>query len=177
MTISHPPIDPPNIGSVNRHSLSFAEVQERLVEAMRLWRRSPGGGKWPFAGDGPWHLVRDDGSWQAEWDHRVNAHKQGYQEKPRPLPLSIEEVAERDQVSEWLLLVPERDRRLVVLALIQLANGQSRVRWSQIRRQLTEETSPHGLGMRYSRAITKIARSAKTADFCADGVSRQMATS
>src|SRR4051794_25298419 len=36
---------------------TFEAVQERLVEAMRLWWRSPGGGRWPFAGDAPWQLM------------------------------------------------------------------------------------------------------------------------
>lgn len=174
MTIDNPPIDPPKIGSVHKHSITFKQVEERMVEAMRLWRRSPGGGGWPFAGDGPWHLVRDDGSWQAEWDHRANAHRQGYQEKPRALPLSVEEVAERDRVSEWLRFVPERDRRLVVLALVQLASGAPHPKWSRIRLQLKEEIGARGLGQRYSRAITAIVRRLGMAENLPYGVSSPM---
>jgi hypothetical protein len=36
---------------------TFDAVQERLIEAMRLWWRSPGRRRWPFAGDAPWHLM------------------------------------------------------------------------------------------------------------------------
>jgi hypothetical protein len=36
---------------------TFDAVKERLVEAMRLWWRSPGEGRWPFASDAPWHLM------------------------------------------------------------------------------------------------------------------------
>jgi hypothetical protein len=36
---------------------TFDAVEERLIEAMRLWWRSPGGGRWPFASDAPWHLM------------------------------------------------------------------------------------------------------------------------
>jgi hypothetical protein len=156
---------------------SFEIVEERLVEAMRLWRRSPGDGRWPFAGDGPWHLVRDDGSAQAAWDHNLNALQMGRPatEKPKPLPLSRAEVAERDQASDWISrYVPERDRKLVVLGLIQLANGNSRVRWSDIRRKLGAEVQAQSLGKRYSRAITAIARGLNSADFRAVGVSRQL---
>lgn len=161
--------DPSEVGRV----LTFAEVQERLVEAMILWRRSPGGGRWPFAGDGPWHLVRDDGSWQAAWDHNLNALQTGRPatEKPRPLPLSRAEVAERDRVSEWLRFVPERDRRLVVLALTQLARGHSSPRWSVIRPMLNAEIGTRGLAQRYSRAITNIVKSLKR---LGDGVSIPM---
>ncbi|MEH6723219.1 MAG: hypothetical protein V7686_06835, partial [Qipengyuania sp.] len=34
------------------------DLEERLVGVHALWLRSPGGGKWPFAGDGPWHLAQ-----------------------------------------------------------------------------------------------------------------------
>lgn len=159
---------------MKREALTFREVEARLVEAMRLWRRSPGGGRWPFAGDGPWHLVRGDGSAQEEWDRRYNDHRGGFQEKPRPLPLSIDEVEERDRVSEWLRFVPERDRRLVVLALVQLANGAPHPKWSRIRLQLTEEIGARGLGQRYSRAITGIVRALERAENCARGVSSPM---
>mgnify|MGYP003577860621 CR=1 FL=1 len=37
---------------------TYERVEERLVETMRCWWRMPGGGRWPFAGDGPWHLAR-----------------------------------------------------------------------------------------------------------------------
>lgn len=160
---------------VVRDYWTFEDVQERLVEAVRLWWRTPGGGTSPFATDGPWHLVRDDGSAQAAWDERVNNHKMGHQPRPRPLPLSMEEVDERDEASEWIRFVPERDKRLVVLALTQLATGRQ-VKWSRIRMQLTAEISPRGLGQRYSRAISAIARALNSADFRASGVSRRVAT-
>jgi hypothetical protein len=173
MTSIYPPIDPPKNGKAGSF-YTFEFVEQQLVEAMGLWRRSPGGGKWPFAGDGPWHLVRDDGTAQAEWDHRVNAHKMGETERPRPLPLTRAQIAERDSISEWLRFVPDRDRKLVILALTELANGQKRIRWSEIRRRLGSGIQAQSLGKRYSRAIGRIAQSLNSADFCADGVSRQM---
>src|SRR5688572_11217115 len=35
-------------------------LQEAFVRAHALERREPGGGKWPFAGDGPWHLIQPE---------------------------------------------------------------------------------------------------------------------
>jgi hypothetical protein len=173
-------------GRIDLHASSrgsfatFEDVQAQLVEAMELWMRSPGDGRWPFAGDGPWHLVRDDGSEQAAWDARVNQHeraKAGDVPPPRRLPLSIEEVERRDLISEWIQLAPERDRKLVALVLAWKARTPNKpVEWKRIRQRLIRSGEPaitaRGLGMRYSRAITAIVRSLKTADFCADGVSR-----
>ena len=157
-------IDPPKSSSLSGKPgalLTFAEVEEQLIEAFRLWLRSPGGGKWPFAGDGPWHLVRDDGSAQAAWDERVNEHKMGA-ERPRPLPLSRDEVGRRDRVSEWIRFAPERDRKLVSLVVEWKARTGKDPKWARIRLQLIKAGEPaisaRGIGMRYSRAITAIAR-------------------
>lgn len=179
----YPPIDPPNFGSVDKHSLSFAEVQEAMIEAMELWHRSPGEGRWPFAGDGPWHLVTPDASDAGRAEFVLNAEREGNAaaEAPRRLPLSLEEVQRRDLVSEWMKLAPERDRKLLTLVLARYARGDRQIKWKRIREQLIRSgeapISARGLGMRYSRAITQIARSLKMADFCANGVSMLMATS
>src|SRR3546814_7426400 len=45
---------------------------------------------------------------------------------PRPLPLSRAEIRRMEEASEWLLLVNERDRALVALAVSWLAGGRSR---------------------------------------------------
>jgi hypothetical protein len=61
-------------------------VQEDLVEVMQMWWRAPGGGKWPFASDGPWHLIRKE--WE-DWDAREPAPL-------RRLPLSHRRCARMD---------------------------------------------------------------------------------
>lgn len=142
------------------------EVERRLVEALRLWRRSPGGGRWPFASDAPWHLMtravrieagerkgmdllralqEDDARETAQW-HGVD----------RPAPLSRDEVDQRDQASDWLRLVPEADRRIVVLALFDLMRGQ-RVSWLAMRAQVGVKLGADGLARRYRKAIERIA--------------------
>lgn len=142
---------------------TFEAVRERLVEAMLLWMRSPGGGKWPFAGDGPWQLitrsvratagdVSDFELWRMEQDER----KLGGGE--RPLPLTRAEVAVRDETSEWLRFVPERDRALVVLALTSLARGDKRVPWMRLKARMGVQWGAEGLKMRYRRSIAAIAK-------------------
>jgi hypothetical protein len=138
---------------------SFKAVQEDLVEARRLWRRAPGGGKWPYAGDGPWHLISEaDRALEAELINHARADGRPVTPEPRPLPLTRAEVQWMHQVSEWLLLAPERDRQLIALVLGQLARGAKRVSWKRVRARLSAENSERGLGMRYSRAITAIAQ-------------------
>lgn len=147
----------------------FAEVEERLVETVRLWWRSPGGGRSPFAGDGPWHLVSASNSTAARAERYRDAKELGedVNPRPRPLPLTRDQIAERDAVSEWLSFVPERDRQLVKLVLIERAMGRRTVRWSAIRAELNEEISPKGLDWRYSKAIHSIAVHLGMAENCA----------
>lgn len=128
---------------------TFDSVQERLVAAMVLWKRSPGGGSWPFASDGPWHLVTFE-LYGPDVDKDAPL---------RPMPLTRAEVEERDQVSEWLRLVPDRDRRLVILGIAQLASGRARIDWMGLRRPMGVAMGADGLRMRYSRAITAICKS------------------
>ncbi len=147
-------------------SWTFEEVQDRLIEAMHLWARSPGQGRWPFASDAPWHLLTRQARLDAgrvkgmdmmrmlqEDDERETQQWQG---RDRPRPLSRAEVARRDEASEWLGVVPAQDRRVVVLALIDIARGR-RVSWLRMRRHLGVELTGEALSYRYRKAIGTIA--------------------
>ena len=157
-----PPIDAPNPFDVGRVSSqtdpdprveaaagtlwTFDAVQERLVETVHLWRRMPGGGHWPFANDGPWHLVKGE-LYGPDVDKDAPI---------RPLPLRRAEVAAMEEASAWLEWVCERDRRLVVLAITALAKGAAQVPWMALRRPMGLKLGAHGLRKRYSRAIQTI---------------------
>ncbi|QZD87677.1 hypothetical protein [Qipengyuania psychrotolerans] len=39
---------------------TLEDLEERLIGVHELWRRSPGEARWPFAGDGPWHLAQGE---------------------------------------------------------------------------------------------------------------------
>lgn len=157
---------------------TFAAVEERLIEAMRLWWRSPGGGRWPFAADAPWHLmtrktrIAEGGFKGRDLQLRMQAEDaeeaKRMEGRGRRGALSREEVAERDQAGEWLAWVPARDRRLVVAVLGRRAAGVKRIEWARIRAELgasgavgadgPDGVPEHkGLYRRYTRAIAGIA--------------------
>jgi hypothetical protein len=140
----NPPNNPPNSGSAIFYS--FDAVQERLVETVQSWWRMPGGGSWPFASDGPWNLIRKQ--WE-DWDAR--------DPKPlKPLPLRRREIALMEEATEWLLLIPEDDRRVVVLGLVYLAKGWKQVPWTRLMRDLGMTRGVGGLRMRYERALASL---------------------
>lgn len=146
---------------------TFEAVQERMVEAMLLWKRSPANGLGPSSGSGyatdaPWQLLTkvtraSAGDlalmemWRIEQDEaRLNPEVR--------LPLSRADMRRRDEASEWLAHVPERDRRLVVLALLSLASGAKGVPWLRLRRALGVQFGAHGLRKRYDRALAGVAQ-------------------
>lgn len=152
----------------NAQIWTYEAVEARLIEAMELWRRSPGGGHWPFASDAPWHMMqRSVGDYDARGGDGVSS------DVPlRPLPLSIEEVAERDAVSEWVVRhVPERDRRLVSAVLVIKAAG-ARVSWLRLRQRFGQEIGGHGLRKRYARAINCICIALNAAELRGENASR-----
>lgn len=132
---------------------SFAAVEERLVEAMQLqWRTESG--TWGFASDGPWHLiVRDWWDWAA------------HEDKPVPrIPLSREQIARMDEASGWLALAPERDRKLVVLAVTALAAGRKVVPWRALLRPLGIVRGADALRKRYGSALNVICKALNAAE-------------
>jgi hypothetical protein len=162
-------LGPSNSGSLGY--LTFDAVQERLIEAVHLWRRSPGGGSWPFAGDAPWHLMtrRTRVAIAEEVGIRgrdLQLHMQAedaeetkrWEGRDHRGPLSRDEVALCDETTEWLGLVPDRDRKLVILALTQLSSGRATIDWRRVKAQLGAEIGSKGLYRRYSRAISGIAK-------------------
>lgn len=144
-------------------AMSAEDVEAALVDAWRLWRRSPGGGRWPFASDGPWHLITREGR-AGDWDARG---VDGEAPPPRETGLSIDEVARRGRVSGWLALVPEADRRLVTAVVEQLGRGATRPDWMALRAVFRNRQGAaygaEGLRMRYRRALKAMARRVVTA--------------
>ena len=136
------------------------EAEAMLVEAVRLWRRSPGGGRWPFAGDGPWHLTQREGE-RGDYDARGG---DGEAPRPRPLPLSVREVARRDAVTAWLEMIPDDvDRRLVAAVVVQMERtGASQPDFMALRPWFPKRDGliygAEGLRMRYERVLGKLVR-------------------
>ncbi len=157
MTFSNPPIDPPKTGSVATSDTfwTFEALEERLVAGLLLWLRAPDREQswhrvrayWPDIMRQPWRVDVD-----GEFDERAATP-----ETRRPA-LTRDEVAEMEQVAELLLLVPDRDRKLVSIVLGCLARGDKAVPWLRIWDGFGRgRPGPEGLRSRYSRAINALA--------------------
>jgi hypothetical protein len=139
--------------------MDWKEVEERLVEALRLWWRSPGGAPGSSGGlaaDGPWHLltreVRAGGKWEA-W-RQLHDESRG-RRLPEPPP-SAADISRRDEASAWLAMVPERERWLVVAVVTMIAAGR-RPDWGKALELGGIAHGKNGLRMRYQRAMTALA--------------------
>jgi hypothetical protein len=130
--------------------LSYDDVQARLIDAVQLqWRTETG--SWPFASDGPWHLI-------AKEDLHDYTGGRSPTAMPR-IPLGKAEVAQMREAFGWLLLVPEdMDRRVILLAVIERAKGPKRVPWARVARQMGGRHQPDALRMRYIRAMGDLTR-------------------
>lgn len=133
---------------------SIEEVEEALVQVHDLWWRSPGGGKWPFAGDGPWHLLRrtrEDGDYGGDGAEGVSSS-----EKPRT-PLSMAEVARRDEVTGWLELVGDAvGAKLLWLVTADYARGEPSPGWKRIAGVIGWDKTDRALAWRYPRALAAV---------------------
>lgn len=130
------------------------EVQDALIEAHALERREPGGGRWPFAGDAPWHLMireREAGDYGGEGQDGVSSERE-----PRP-SLDTAEVARLAELRSWLELIHHvPDRKLVWIATGQLHAGEGRVPWKAIGKWLKLPVSRQAIMQRYRRALAEI---------------------
>jgi hypothetical protein len=149
--------------------VSWSDVQERLVDALRLWWRSPGQGTWPFAKDAPWHLMtRRTRLLAADYKQgrelQLHLQREDDEEVRRREgredwgPLSRAEVATRDATTEWLTWISPDARKVVVAATAQLATGRENVDWRRVKAALGTEIGTKGVYRRYSRALTVIAQ-------------------
>lgn len=139
-------------------------AQECFIRAHALERREPGGGRWPFAGDGPWHLIQPEvGDIAGEYSETLIENEAGKLLQVRKVesleprsPLDAAEVAELALLRSWLVLVPERDRKLVWVATARLAHGEGRVPWKKLGRWLKIDRSPDTVCRRYRLAVARL---------------------
>jgi hypothetical protein len=141
---------PPKASSQDREDgtfMTYDAVEARLVDAVRWWRRPEG--RWPFAGDGPWHLIRKE--W---WDWDARDPKRLRDGAPSPA-----EIDRMEEATGWLgWLEDDGKRRALVAGLVDLAKGRRHPGWSAMRERLGEPgLSGAAVQYRYSQAIRFIA--------------------
>jgi len=130
---------------------TFAIVEQWMIDAVRSWwRHDRSGGGSPFASDGPWNLI------VAEWgDWGAHEREEEDEAEVRP-PLSRDQIACMQEATEWILLVPEADRRVLCMALRHYAMGKEEPDWKRMLRPLGVKRGAHGLKRRYTQAVTAI---------------------
>ncbi|WP_145960978.1 hypothetical protein [Sphingosinithalassobacter portus] len=122
----------------------YDDVEAALIDAVLIqWRTEAG--NWPFASDGPWHLIRKEWS---DWDAR------DAKPVPRTPPSRGELERMRAVLFGWLPLVPsDLDRRIIVVSVTWRARGEKRVPWRKVAEKLGQAVSADAAKMRYRRAV------------------------
>ena len=137
---------------------SFADVEERLVEAVRVMQR---------LGDREAGWLRVKACWPDIVREReagdYDAH--GYLGQSsdivvRPLPATRRDVDQMEQAFAWVLAARPEDRRLIALAIGALARGDKQVPWMRLRKPMGIKLGAHGLRKRYGRAMHLVVKAA-----------------
>lgn len=163
----YPPIDAPNLGSVedprlqrNRGELlSYGDVIERLVEAWGFLRRMPDReAGWVRSGQVSSLYRLCQLTPREAWSlYRIDSDDYDRDAQPRQPGLRAAEVDRMNETLAWVEWVPERDRKLVGVALSRLERGDATVPWIALAPVLALGVGPDALRMRFDRAITRIA--------------------
>jgi hypothetical protein len=133
--------------------LSFTAVEDRLVEALlTCWRYPDRERGWQTLRSAWPEISRTDpGDHDARGGDMTGAVL-------RPAAQTRAEISEMEEAFGWLDSVAPEDRKLIGLAIVQLAKGKREVSWVDLMRQMGIKRGADGLRMRYSRAITAIAQ-------------------
>lgn len=136
--------------------MSFADVEERLVEALlvmgRMSDREAGWLRvkacWP-------DILRENalGDYDARGVDMIAP-------PIRALPATRRDIAEMEEAFGWVQAAPERDRRLIALAIATLARGEKRVPWMRLRKPMGVKLGAGGLRKRYDRAMHLVVKAA-----------------
>lgn len=153
----NPPIHP-SLDREEGRLLTFADVEERLVEAMRVMMR----------------LSDREAGWlrvKACWPDIVREREAGdfdaygYLGKSsdiviKPMAATRRDIAQMEEAFGWVLAAKEGDRRLIALAIGALARGEKRVPWTKLMRPMGLKLGQHGLRKRYERAMHLVTKAA-----------------
>ncbi|SCW77497.1 hypothetical protein SAMN02927924_02803 [Sphingobium faniae] len=137
---------------------SFADVEERLVEAMLVMRR---------LSDREAGWLRVKASWPdivgepEPGDYDARGYLGNSSDIPlRPLPATRNDIAMMEEAFAWVMAAKAEDRRLIALAIGALARGEKRVPWMRLRKPMGIKLGAHGLRKRYDRAMHQVVKAA-----------------
>lgn len=134
---------------------TFDMVQERLVEAMIVcWRHPDRERGWQRPRSAWPEILREISA--GDYDAR-GGDLSSSEVALRPASLTRLEQDEMEEAFGWLDAVPAHDRKLVGLAVVELARGQRQVSWMRLLRPMGLTRGSDGLRVRYGRAIASIA--------------------
>lgn len=160
-----------------RIPVDIETMQEAMVRAHLLERREPGAGRWPFAGDAPWHLMQRDhvddmpnvdvSTMLIETDGGQQLEVRKVESREPRVPLSAAEVDELAMLRRWLQQVPDVVayasgggggqvsglRRLVWVAAGRLASGEGRMPWTALGKWMGWAVDRKTVELRYKRAL------------------------
>ncbi len=148
-------MQPPVEGAVlPAGALSFCDVEDRLVEAMlTCWRYPDRERGWQRIRSAWPEISRD--VWAGDYDAR-GGEGSSSDVAIRPASLTRIEVAEMEEAFGWLDTISPEDRKLVGLAIGQLARGKREVSWIDMLYWIGLDRGADGLRMRYGRALNAI---------------------
>jgi len=160
--IFYPPIEAPTCGSVADPRedralgalLSFADIEERLVQAMLVCWRNPDRERAWMRQRSAWPEVSREAG---DYDARGGEHSSS-DVALRPASLTRIEVAEMEEAFGWLDGVDPLDRKLIGLVITALARGASQVPWMKLRGPMGVTRGADGLRRRYERAMGEVCR-------------------
>ena len=158
-TTLYPPIDPPKFGRIDNNLpgkdfMTFDDVQDRLVEAMlTCWRYPDRERGWQTLRCAWPEISRD--VWAGDYDAR-GGDGTSADVALRPASQTRIDIAEMEEAFGWLDAIAPDDRKLIGLAIRELARGKREVSWRRLKAAMGIAQGSDGLRMRYGRAITAI---------------------
>lgn len=142
-------------GALPSEAWTFDMVQDRLVEAMiTCWRHADRERGWQRLRSAWPEVTRERAA--GDYDAR-GADGSSSDVALRPASLTRREIGEMEEAFGWAGALDPVDRRIVALAVAQLARGQRQVRWSRMLGDLGMTRGSDGLRVRYGRALASIA--------------------
>lgn len=134
--------------------MTFDHVQDRLVEALLTCWRYPDRERGWQALRCAWPEISRD-VWAGDYDAR-GGDGTSSDVALRPAAQTRADIAEMEEAFGWLGGIASDDRKLVGLAIRDLARGRREVAWSKLKAAMGVQRGSDGLRMRYGRAIASI---------------------